>query len=227
MAGRVLIVDDEPIVREVLSRYLTRSGYEVETAEDGQEALDSLGSNPPDLVVLDIMLPRLDGLSVFARLRERADTPVILLTARAEEPDRVVGLEIGADDYVTKPFSPRELVARVGTVLRRSRGTNGPVTEAMRFGSLEIDPAAREVRRAERPVDLTPREFDLLVFLSSHPGRAFSRLELLDQLWDLAFDGDPSTVTVHVRRLREKIEEDPSRPRHVVTVWGVGYRFDP
>jgi two-component system, OmpR family, response regulator ResD len=226
MSRRVLIVDDEPIVRDVLSRYLVRGGYQVDTAEDGERALEAFGSDPPDLVLLDIMLPRLDGLSVFARIREHADTPVIMLTAKGEETDRVVGLEIGADDYVTKPFSPREVVARVRTVLRRAGDiANGP--EAIRIGSLEIDPAAREVRRDGRSVDLTPREFDLLRFLASNPGRAFGRLELLDELWDLAFDGDPSTVTVHVRRLREKIEDDPSRPRHLATVRGVGYRFDP
>jgi two-component system, OmpR family, response regulator ResD len=227
MSGRVLIVDDEPIVRDVLSRYLARGGYEVETAEDGQAALNAFGSNPPDLVLLDIMLPRLDGLSVFARIREHADTPVIMLTAKAEETDRVVGLEIGADDYVTKPFSPREVVARVRSVLRRAGTENGHTAAPIRVADLEIDAAAREAHRDGRRLDLTPREFDLLHFLASHPGRAFGRLELLGELWDFAFDGDPSTVTVHIRRLREKIEEDPSRPRHVVTVWGVGYRFDP
>jgi two-component system, OmpR family, response regulator ResD len=227
MSGRVLIVDDEPIVRDVLSRYLARGGYEVDTAEDGEGALNAFWADPPDLVLLDIMLPRLDGLSVFARIRENADTPVIMLTAKSQETDRVVGLEIGADDYVTKPFSPREVVARVRSVLRRSNGRPEEVPPApFRYGTLEIDPASREVRRDERRVDLTPREFDLLLFLASHPGRAFRRLELLDELWDMAFDGDPSTVTVHIRRLREKVEQDPSRPKHLVTVWGVGYRFD-
>jgi DNA-binding response OmpR family regulator len=226
MSGRVLIVDDEPIVRDVLSRYLAKGGYEVDTAEDGERALEAFGTAPPDLVLLDIMLPRLDGLSVFARIREHADTPVIMLTAKTEETDRVVGLEIGADDYVSKPFSPREVVARVRSVLRRA-GEPPSAPSPIRVGELEIDPAAREVRRRGRRLDLTPREFDLLHFLASHPGRAFSRLDLLDELWDLAFDGDPSTVTVHVRRLREKIEDDPSKPRHLVTVWGVGYRFDP
>jgi two-component system response regulator ResD len=227
MSGRVLIVDDEPIVRDVLSRYLARGGYEVDTAEDGEGALKAFGADPPDLVLLDIMLPRLDGLSVFARIRANADTPVIMLTAKSAETDRVVGLEIGADDYVTKPFSPREVVARVRSVLRRSNRRPEELPPApLRYGTLEIDPAAREVRRNGRRVDLTPREFDLLLFLASHPGRAFRRLELLDELWDMAFDGDPSTVTVHIRRLREKIEQDPSQPRHLVTVWGVGYRFD-
>jgi DNA-binding response OmpR family regulator len=228
MSGRVLIVDDEPIVRDVLSRYLLRGGFEVETAEDGERALELFGSTDPDVVLLDLMLPRLDGFEVFARIRERTETPVIMLTAKGQEADRVVGLEIGADDYVTKPFSPREVVARVRTVLRRSAGSaNGSPPEPLRFGDLQIDPAAREVHRGRRRVDLTPKEFDLLLFLASHPSRVFSRLEILDELWDFAFDGDPSTVTVHVRRLREKIERDPSRPAHLITVWGVGYRFDP
>jgi two-component system, OmpR family, response regulator ResD len=228
MSERVLIVDDEPIVRDVLSRYLTRSGFEVETADDGEQALEVHGSTHPDLVLLDIMLPRLDGLAVFARIREQATTPVIMLTARGEETDRVVGLEVGADDYVTKPFSPREVVARVRSVLRRSgRAEGASAPELLRIGDLEIDPASREVRRGRRGIELTPKEFDLLHFLASNPDRVFSRLELMAELWDFAFDGDPSTVTVHVRRLREKVERNPSRPAHLVTVWGVGYRFDP
>jgi two-component system response regulator ResD len=228
MSGRVLIVDDEPIVRDVLSRYLVRGGFDVETAEDGERALELFGSIDPDVVLLDLMLPRLDGYEVFARIREHTETPVIMLTAKGQEADRVVGLEIGADDYVTKPFSPREVVARVRTLLRRSsRSADGSPPEPLRYGDLNIDAAGREVRRGRRRVDLTPKEFDLLLFLASHPGRAFTRLELLNELWDFAFDGDPSTVTVHVRRLRQKVERDPSRPAHLVTVWGVGYRFDP
>jgi DNA-binding response OmpR family regulator len=231
MAGRatVLVVDDEPIVRDVLSRYLTKGGFTVELAEDGEEALARYEAARPDLILLDLMLPRLDGLEVFTRIRSRASTPIIMLTAKGAETDRVVGLEIGADDYVTKPFSPREVVARVRTVLRRSfaleNGEQG--SDPLRFGDLEIDPRAHEVRLENRPVPLTPKEFDLLVFMAQNAGTAFSRLQLLDELWDFAFDGDASTVTVHVRRLREKIEADPSRPRHLVTVWGVGYRFDP
>jgi DNA-binding response OmpR family regulator len=230
MAGRatVLVVDDEPIVRDVLSRYLAKSGFAVELAEDGEEALARYESAQPDLVLLDLMLPRIDGLEVFTRIRSRATTPIIMLTARGAETDRVVGLEIGADDYVTKPFSPREVVARVRTVLRRSAALqNGQGDETLRFGDLEIDPRAHEVRFVGRPVTMTPKEFDLLLFLAQNAGTAFSRLQLLDELWDFAFDGDPSTVTVHVRRLREKVETDPSRPRHLVTLWGVGYRFDP
>jgi two-component system, OmpR family, response regulator ResD len=227
MGARVLVVDDEPIVRDVLGRYLTRDGFEVDQAGDGEAALASFRAATPDLVLLDLMLPVRDGFEVFSRIREQGDTPVIMLTAKSQEADRVVGLEIGADDYITKPFSPREVLARVRSVLRRSgipAGNGDPVVEA---GSLRIDPRAREVRLGRRRLDLTPKEFDLVHFLAANPGTAFTRTELLDELWDFAFDGDPSTVTVHVRRLRAKIEEDPSHPRHLVTVWGLGYRFDP
>jgi DNA-binding response OmpR family regulator len=227
--ARVLVVDDEPIVREVLSRYLSREGFEVETAADGQAALDVFEATRPELIVLDLMLPRMDGLEVFRRIRARNGAAVIMLTARGEETDRVVGLELGADDYIAKPFSPREVVARVRAVLRRTRDatTTGPREETLRFRKLEIDTRTREVRVDGRPVELTPREFDLLHFMASSPRTVFNRLHLLDELWDASFDGDPSTVTVHVRRLREKIEPDPSNPRHLVTVWGAGYRFEP
>jgi two-component system response regulator ResD len=227
VGARVLVVDDEPIVRDVLTRYLVRGGFDVDEAGDGEAALASFRSSPPDLVVLDLMLPRMDGVEVFTRIRERSDTPVIMLTARGQDADRIVGLEIGADDYVTKPFSPREVLARVRTVLRRAGIRSAQPDPVLRIAGLRIDPQAREVRRRGRVLPLTPREFDLLYFLAANAGTAFSRIQLLDELWDFAFEGDPSTVTVHVRRLREKIEDDPSRPRHLVTVWGVGYRFDP
>jgi len=226
-ATRVLVVDDEPMIREVLARYLEKEGFDVEVAEDGEQALAAFASTSPDLVLLDLMLPRIDGLEVFRRMRERSPTAVIMLTAKGEETDRVVGLELGADDYVTKPFSPREVVARVRAVLRRA---TPPATDPHRVvvvGDLEIDGPRRELRRAGTPVRLTRKEFDLLFLLASNAGRAFSRSELLDDVWDFAWDGDTATVTVHVRRLREKIEDDPSKPRHLVTVWGVGYRFDP
>jgi two-component system response regulator ResD len=226
MGDRVLIVDDEPIVRDVLQRYLARSGFDVDTAADGEQALAVLEAAAPSLVLLDLMLPGLDGLEVFTRIRDRGPTPVIMLTAKGEETDRVVGLEMGADDYITKPFSPREVVARVRSVLRRAGngdGERGPINA----GDLEIDGSGRRVTVAGRPLTLTPKEFDLLHFLASNPGTVFGRVELLEELWDFAFDGDPSTVTVHIRRLREKIEPDPSDPRHLMTVWGVGYRFDP
>ena len=225
---RVLIVDDEPMVREVLERYLTRSGFIADSAGDGNAAIAAFDAERPDLVVLDLMLPKLDGFGVFRSIRARAATPVIMLTARGDETERVAGLELGADDYVAKPFSPREVVARVQAVLRRQsqRGmTTGAGTLA--FRDLEVDGRSREVRRKGHPVALTPREFDLLFLMASNPRTVFTRSQILDEVWDLAFDGDSSTVTVHVRRLREKIERDPSKPSHLVTVWGLGYRFEP
>jgi DNA-binding response OmpR family regulator len=226
--GHVLVVDDEPIVREILERYLRREGFDVTTAADGQAALDAFESSKPDLIVLDLMLPRIDGLEVFRRIRARNGTPVIMLTARGEEVDRVIGLDLGADDYVAKPFSPREIVARARAVLRRTRGGEAAGTEgALRFDDLEIDPRAREVKIGGEVVALTPKEFDLLHLMAANPRRVFSRLQLLEELWDIAFEGDPSTVTVHIRRLREKVEADPSHPSHLVTVWGAGYRFEP
>jgi two-component system, OmpR family, response regulator ResD len=228
--ARVLVVDDEPMVREVLSRYLERDGFEVESAADGQLALEAFEARRPDLVLLDLMLPRVDGFEVFRRIQDRAPSPVIMITARGDVTDRIVGLETGADDYVSKPFSPAEVVARVRAVLRRGARSASPADgprEVLRFDGLEIDPDARVVRRDGRSVSLTPREFDLLHFLASNPRNVFSRYELLDELWDVAFSGDPATVTVHVRRLREKIEPDPSRPTRLVTVWGSGYRFEP
>ena len=227
-AVRVLVVDDEPIVRDVLARYLSREGFEVGTAADGESALKTFSDTEPDLVLLDLMLPRVDGLEVFRRIRARNGTPVIMLTARGEETDRVVGLDLGADDYMGKPFSPREVIARVKAVLRRSRAQATEASEQpLRFDGLEIDARTREVVVEGEGVELTPKEFDLLHLFASNPRAVFSRLQLLDALWDVAFDGDPSTVTVHIRRLREKIEADPSKPKRLVTVWGAGYRFEP
>jgi two-component system response regulator ResD len=222
---RVLVVDDEPMVREVLERYLRNEGFDVSTAEDGPGALAAFASDEPDLVLLDLMLPQIDGYEVFRRMRATAETPVIMLTARGEETDRVVGLELGADDYVTKPFSPREVVARVRAVLRR---TGQPaISGRMDFGELQIDTDRREIRLAEREIHLTRKEFDLLAYLAARPGMTFTRSQLLEDLWDWAWDGDTATVTVHIRRLREKIEADPSQPKRLITVWGVGYRFEP
>jgi DNA-binding response OmpR family regulator len=229
MSGaRVLVVDDEAIVRDVLTRYLEKEGFQVDAAADGEAALDLALRSRPDIVILDLMLPKLDGLEVFRRLRETSDTPVLMLTAKGEEVDRVVGLELGADDYVAKPFSPREIVARIRAVLRRANraaqdGSRPPIV----VGDLTVDRSRREVRRHGQTVHLTRKEYDLLELLASHPGRTFTRTELLEEVWDFAWDGDSSTVTVHVRRLREKIEDDASEPRHLVTVWGVGYRFEP
>jgi DNA-binding response OmpR family regulator len=225
---QVLVVDDEPMVREVLARYLEAEGFAVVTAGDGVEALDRFGESAPDLVLLDLMLPRIDGFEVFDRLRTLGRVPVIMLTARGEETDRVVGLDLGADDYVTKPFSPREVVARVRAVLRRTGGeAPDGRDDPLVYGDLTIDPASHTVIVRDEPVRLTPKEFDLLHLMASSPGVVFSRIQLLEEVWDFAWDGDPSTVTVHIRRLREKIESDPSVPERLVTVWGVGYRFEP
>jgi DNA-binding response OmpR family regulator len=223
--ARILVVDDEPMVREVVSRYLERDGYRVESAADGAEALEVLSQRAPDLVVLDVMLSAVGGLDVLGQMRQRSDIPVILLTARSEEPDRVLGLELGADDYVVKPFSPRELVARVRTVLRRT--IPRPAAERMDFGRLIVDPDRREVTVEGARVELTAREFDLLAFLAAIPKRVYTRAQLLEQVWDSSPEWqDPATVTVHIRRIRQKIEEQPDHPRHLVTVWGVGYKFE-
>jgi DNA-binding response OmpR family regulator len=221
----VLVVDDEPMVRDVVSRYLERDGHRVVTAEDGESARGLIEHEQPSLVLLDVMLPgRTDGLELCRWIRSTSDLPVILLTARVEETDRIVGLELGADDYVTKPFSPRELATRVKTVLRRAR--NGrPPQERVSAGPLEIDSAKREARRNGEPLSLTAKEFDLLWFLASNPNRVFSRDQLMHGVWGYSAALDTGTVTVHVRRLREKLEEDPSEPRLLETVWGVGYRF--
>jgi len=226
-APRVLIVEDDPNVAEVVGRYLAREGYEVDTEADGLRGLEHALADPPDLVVLDLMLPSLSGLEVCRRLRAVAPVPVIMLTARGEEVDRIAGLELGADDYVAKPFSPRELTARVKAVLRRATGVvSAEEAEILRAGALEVDPVAHEARVDGQLVALTAREFDLLVHLMRNPRRAFRREELLHDVWGFSY-GDTSTVTVHVRRLREKVEADASAPRHVCTVWGVGYRFEP
>lgn len=224
----VLVVDDEPVVREVVAAYLTRDGFDVSEAGDGQSALRYLSSQQPGLVILDVMLPEVDGFSVLSEVRRNSDTPVILLTARGEEPDRVLGLELGADDYVVKPFSPRELAARVRAVLKRNRATPDSGFAPLRFEGLVIDPRTREVIVEGQPVELTPKEFDLLAFLAASPRQVFSRSQLLQQVWDSSSDWqDTSTVTVHVRRIRQKIESDAVDPRWVTTVWGVGYRFVP
>ncbi len=220
----VLVVDDEPIVRDVLVRYLAREGYRTLEAGDGTRARELLESEAPQLVVLDLMLPGTDGLALCRWIRSRSDLPVIMLTARGEEADRIVGLELGADDYVTKPFSPRELVARVRTVLRRAVPAQRR-EERLSFEGLEIDATTRDVTRQGAPLTLTAKEFDLLWFLASHPRRVFSRDQLMDRVWGYEAALDTGTVTVHIRRLREKIEDEPSRPRFLETVWGVGYRF--
>lgn len=241
----VLVVDDDDVIRDVVVRYLERDGFATEQAADGASARGVIERQPPDLVVLDVMLPNIDGLELCRWIRAHGDVPVILLTARGEESDRILGLELGADDYVVKPFSPRELAVRVGAVLRRSRrradageaaGSFRPPLVAglmgstcLSVGGLEIDLATRWVTRQDAVVPLTATEFELLWCLASHPRVVFSRAQLLAQVWgyEAALDAGTSTVTVHVRRLREKIEDDPSHPKLIETVWGVGYRFAP
>jgi DNA-binding response OmpR family regulator len=223
----VLVVDDEPTIRDVVVQYLRREGYATLEAGDGDAARDLLEREWPNLVVLDLMLPGTDGLALCRWIRGRSQLPVIMLTARGEEADRIVGLELGADDYVTKPFSPRELVARVRSVLRRSAAADERPDERVRFGDIEIDAAAREVRKRGNTLNLTAREFELLWFLASHPRRVFSRDQLMSRVWGYEPAFDSGTITVHVRRLREKIEDEPAHPRYLETVWGVGYRLSP
>jgi two-component system response regulator ResD len=226
--GSVLVVDDEPTIAEVVSRYLERAGYRARIAATGPQALEQVALQRPDLVVLDLMLPGIDGLEVMRRMRQAEGPPIatILLTAKGEESDRVIGLRLGADDYVVKPFSPAELVARVDAVLRR---VDAAVTShaPIELQDMTIDPDGRRVFVRGEEVSLTQREFDVLLFLARHPGQAFSRNQLMDAVWHYSFYTDTSTVTVHIRRLRAKIEADPAQPRHIQTVWGVGYRFAP
>ncbi len=221
----VLVVDDEPTIREVVCRYLERDGFRTVEAADGESALASIEESEPALVVLDVMLPGVDGLEVCRRVRANSRVPIILLTARGEETDRIVGLELGADDYVTKPFSPRELAVRVRTVLRRI--SSDEPSARIEAGDLVIDAATRDVLRDGVELKLTAKEFDLLLFLAQNPRQVFSREHLMDRVWGYQAAFDTGTVTVHIRRLREKIEQDPSAPKRIETVWGVGYRFAP
>jgi len=224
--AKILVVDDEPNIREVVGLYLRRDGHEVVSATDGEEALEVFGESEPDLVVLDLMLPKLGGLEVCRRMRDERRVPLIMLTARGEEEERVVGLSLGADDYVVKPFSPRELAARVGAVLRRVEESGGSSDrKILSFEGLEVDPNTREVLVDGEPATLTAREFDLLYHMASTPGRVYTRDQLMETVWGYTFSADTSTVTVHVRRLREKVEPDPANPRYLQTVWGVGYKF--
>jgi DNA-binding response OmpR family regulator len=225
--GTVLVVEDEPSIAEVVSLYLRRAGYQVQMAQDGNAALELLARQAPDLVILDLMLPGVDGYEITRWLRDRNDVPIIMLTARRDERDRIAGLELGADDYVVKPFSPQELVSRVRAVLRRSRSrSQDEAQQPLRFADLQIDPQTRLVTVQDREIVLTAKEFDLLWLLACHPRQVFTRDQLLERVWGLSDYIDPSTVTVHVRRLREKIEADPSDPRHILTLWGVGYKFE-
>lgn len=227
--ANILVVDDEPSIVEVVSLYLERSGYTVRTAQDGQTALREMAAELPDLVILDLMLPKVDGMEITRRLRAEGRTPIIMLTSRKEESDRILGLEMGADDYVVKPFSPMELVSRVRAVLRRTQGTPGDSgnEKALAYADMTIEPTTRLVKTARGEIMLTAKEFDLLWLLASHPRQVFSRDQLLDRVWGETDYIDPSTVTVHIRRLREKLEVDSSNPQHIHTVWGVGYKFEP
>lgn len=227
--SHVLVVDDDPTVVDVMTRYLTLEGFCVTGVGDGPAAVDAARAHLPDLVVLDLMLPGMEGLEVFRQLRMLGPVPVVMLSALDEEEDKLTGLDLGADDYVTKPFSPREVTARVKAVLNRTRTPAGPLLRGgpvLQAGSLEVDVAAREARIDSTPLVLTSRELDLLIFLMRNPRVAFRREELMEAVWGWAY-GDTSTITVHIRRLREKIEPDPSRPVRIFTVWGVGYRFEP
>lgn len=227
MPQTVLVVDDEPTVREVIRRYLERDGYAVREAADGPTALNEIEQNAPDLVVLDLMLPGLDGVAVTRQARQAAKSvPIIMLTAKGETADRIYGLDSGADDYVSKPFSPQELVSRIRAVLRRSADETIPHQPAAEFDELKIDPATRLVTVRGADITLTAKEFDLLWFLARHPRQVFTRSQLLDHVWGYEFEGDSSTITVNIRRLREKIELDPSNPTYILTVWGVGYKFE-
>ena len=223
----ILIIEDEPSIAEVVELYLRRAGYRVQVVRDGSAGIKVLDQRLPDLLILDIMLPGLDGFSLLRWLRERSEVPVIFITARREEVDRIAGLELGADDYVVKPFSPQELVSRVRAVLRRTQPSPATVEETLAYGDLSIDPQTRLVTLAGKEVTLTSREFDLLWLLARHPRQVFTRTQLLERVWGGSEYIDPSTVTVHLRRLREKIEADASQPTRLITVWGVGYKFEP
>ena len=229
----ILVIEDEPSIAEVVSLYLKRAGYRVQVVNDGQAALDLLARQLPDLVILYIMLPGVDGFAITRWLRDRSDVlgsevPIIMLTSRREEFDRIAGLEMGADDYVVKPFSPQELVSRVRAVLRRARGSAGQGGEApLVLSDLNIDPQTRLVSARGQEIALTAKEFDLLYYLARHPRQVFTRDQLLEAVWGLSDYIDPSTVTVHIRRLREKIEADPAEPLRLLTVWGIGYKLEP
>ena len=221
----ILIVDDEPNILQTVRAYLEREGYTVHTAADGVSALEAFRAHGPDLIVLDIMLPGLDGLEVLRQVRQTSDVYVLLLTARADETDKIIGLTVGADDYLTKPFSPRELVARIKAILRRGRGAVSP-DRTLAFGSLRIDPDSRQVWKAGQPVELTTTEFDLLHALARHPGRVLSREQLIEQVWGYDYYGDERVVDVHIGRLRKKLDDDAGKPETIVTVRGIGYRLE-
>lgn len=225
----ILVVEDEASIAEVVSLYLKRAGFNAQIASDGRQAMTLFERRKPDLVILDLMLPEVDGLSLTRWLRDRSNVPIIMLTARRAEIDRITGLEMGADDYVVKPFSPQELVSRVRAVMRRlgREQADAEPERNLSFDEINIDPRSRVVTLKDMPIELTVKEFDMLYLLARHPKQVFTREQLLERVWGSAQYIDPGTVTVHVRRLREKIEADPSKPIHLLTVWGVGYKFEP
>lgn len=222
----ILVVDDEETIREVVRRYLEREGFSVQEAADGYQVIDAIEAQLPELIVLDLMLPGIDGLTLTRQIRRDYRVPIIMLTAMGEPVDRIRGLDLGADDYLVKPFNPQELVSRVQAVLRRTNQSALPVEAAIEVGNLVMDPATRNCQMADEDVALSAKEFDLLWFFASNLGRVFTRDQILEQIWGAGYYGDPSTVTVHIRRLREKIEDTPSQPKHLITVWGVGYKFE-
>lgn len=225
---KIVIVEDEPSISEVVSLYLRRAGYDVTSFSDGEKAFEAIANSMPDLIILDVMLPSMDGFTLTRNLRDYSDVPIILLTSRREESDRIAGLELGADDYVVKPFSPQELVSRVRAVLRRFRiSDEHPHTSVLKFKNLEINPQTRVITRSGKEIFLTAKEFDLLLYMALHPKQVFTREQLLENIWGFSHYIDPGTVTVHMRRLREKIEEDPTKPIFIITVWGIGYKFEP
>jgi DNA-binding response OmpR family regulator len=225
---KIVVVEDEPSISEVVSLYLKRAGYTVFSYTDGLEALNSLASQLPDLIILDVMLPGMDGFTLTRNLRDRSDVPIILLTSRREESDRIAGLELGADDYVVKPFSPQELVSRVRAVLRRARSNTEITNESiLNFKGLTINPQTRDVTINGEAIILTAKEFELLYHMALHPRQVFTRDQLLENIWGFSHYIDAGTITVHMRRLREKIEKDPTSPEYIITVWGIGYKFEP
>jgi len=235
MTQTILIADDEVTVCEVIQRYLERDGFQVLVAHDGNTALDLIDTHQPDLLILDVMLPHVDGFAILQMLRDPRNSnhsahlrqlPVIMLTARTEEQDRITGFELGTDDYVVKPFSPREVVMRVKALIRRSNAPTPKSEKPIQIDNIRIDIASRTVTRDQETISLTAKEFDLLLFLATHPQQVFTRAQLLDQVWGYQYVGDDSTVTVHIHRLREKLEDDPNKPRYLLTVWGVGYKLD-
>ncbi len=226
-AARILLVEDEPSILEIVELYLKRAGFQVRSSKDGPTAMQLLQQELPDLLVLDLMLPGRDGLSITRWLRDRSEVPIIMLTARREEADRIAGLEMGADDYVVKPFSPQELVSRVRAVLRRSQAMEDKANTAIHYMDFDIDPSTRLVKARGKEIALTAKEFDMLWLLARHPRQVCTREQLLEQVWGVTDYIDPATVTVHMSRLREKIEDTPTAPIHILTVWGIGYKFEP